>query len=48
MNTNKALVADVTSKTQTDILQDSLRKTDFEFQDAEVVTLLEATKNNSK
>jgi len=38
MNTNKARVADVTSKTQNDILQDSLVKTDFEFQDAEVVT----------
>ena len=38
MNTNKARVADVTAKTQSDILQDSLVKTDFEFQDAEVVT----------
>ena len=38
MNLNKARVADVTAKTQSDILQDSLVKTDFEFLDDEVVT----------
>jgi hypothetical protein len=34
MNTNKARVADVTSKTQSDILQDSFKKTDYEWQDS--------------
>jgi len=35
LNTNKARVTEVTSKTQSDILQDSFVKTDFEWQDTQ-------------